>query len=116
MDGGHGALRGDLRQPQPVLVASDILESIILGQSGRKGHREGGSWGCWAWRRMGNTSLGPANFSAGESLPQEPGPGPPAHRPASLQAGAWPTVPGDAGCASGCGEHGRRSPPTVECQ
>lgn len=54
---------------------------------------------------MRGTSLGSGSFSAGESLPKEPGPGPSAYRPASLQAGAWTTVPGDAGCASGCGEH-----------
>jgi hypothetical protein len=64
---------------------------------------------------MGGTSLDSGISSAGESLPQEPGPGPSAHRSVSVQAGAWTTVPGDAGCASGGGEHCRYTIATVAC-
>lgn len=108
--GGQGLerLRKNLKQPQPGLVISDSLEKLppqFISEERRKEHVEGGGWDCWAWRRMGDTSLGSGRSSVGESIPQEPGPGPPANRPASLQAGAWTTVPGDARCAPRCGEH-----------
>jgi hypothetical protein len=51
------------------------------------------------------TDLDAVTSPAGEPLSKEPGPGPPAHRPVSLQAGAWPAVPSDAGCAPGSGEY-----------
>lgn len=62
-------------------------------------------WSCmWAvGQRPPGHSL-PTHSPTGEPLPQEQGPGPPAHRPAPLQAGARTPVPGHACCAPGGGE------------